>query len=90
MACLGRLGSIVLLGALAGCGMQVSGDEADKLTGDDVDTKSQALGGQRKRKRLYTPPPNPEALRQIKNLQKRGRRIDAARVQEMIETPQAV
>ncbi|MET8471446.1 glycoside hydrolase family 6 protein [Streptomyces sp. NPDC006422] len=39
---------------------------------------------------LYTPDPNPDALRQIAGLAKQGQYRDAARITAMIATPQAV
>ncbi|MET9497225.1 glycoside hydrolase family 6 protein [Streptomyces sp. NPDC006552] len=40
--------------------------------------------------RLYTPAPNPDALRQIRGLVQTGQYRDAARVTAMVATPQAV
>ena len=39
---------------------------------------------------FYVPPPNPDAPKQIRALRKAGQAADAARIEAMIETPQAV
>jgi endoglucanase len=39
---------------------------------------------------FYVPPPDPDAPRQVRALRKAGQKVDAARIEAMIETPQAV
>jgi len=71
---------LVLVG-VAGCGVATDGT----ATVDQTDSQSSCHGT-----RFYVPAPNDGAKDQIKDLKKSGQRKDAALIQKMIETPQAV
>ncbi|MFI7337392.1 glycoside hydrolase family 6 protein [Streptomyces sp. NPDC050085] len=64
----------VALAALVYAGPAATAAESDTVTGT----------------RLYTPDPNPDALRQVIRLVRSGQYQDAARITAMIATPQAV
>ncbi len=61
------------------------GAEHEKPTGAVAATETAGRGP-----RLYTPEPNPDAVRQVAGLVKGGQYRDAARVAAMVATPQAV
>lgn len=60
------------------------------LSGLATAPAAQAHDGHERSTAFYVPPPDPGAPAQIKALRKAGARADAARIEAMIETPQAV
>ncbi len=76
-----KLGQLAVAAVvLAGCGAS---------PGEPFDSAEEPLTLTNETK-LFIPKPNPDAVKQIARLKARHRRVEAARINHMIETPQAV